>query len=158
MEIFCGTCLTTIRYVSFLNTTIAYSLTRHTLHWERKSLVTLQSSRFFSRQKLALTNEINTLHLLLTVMELQLCHNVFSGWQHLMALFDSCIPRWQLISCSVTGPSLCEGCGLQDYSACRSVELPFYVVFMTSSFTTVSEQIVMYIAVYLQYAEFTSVV
>ena len=85
------------------------------------------------------------------------CHEV-ARMSASMALFDDCIPLRQLISCSMTRPSLCEGCDLQDYSAYRSVELPFYVVFMTSSFTTVSEQIVMYTAVTLQFAEFTSVV
>ena len=109
------------------------------------------------RQKLALTNEINTLHGLSTVMELQLCHNVFSGRQHLMELFDDCIPRRQLVSCSVTRPSLCVGV------TCKTIKHTGQLsrhcsVCMISFFTTVSEQIVMYIAVDLQYAEFTSVV
>ena len=49
-----------------------------------------------TQQKIALTNEINALHglhLLSTVTELHLRHNVFSGCQHLMALFDDYILR-----------------------------------------------------------------
>ena len=82
-----------MRYVSFWNTTTAYSLTSHTLHREEGS-DNAATIEMLTQQKIALTNEINTLHglhLLSTLTELHLRHNVFSGCQHLMALFDDCI-------------------------------------------------------------------
>ena len=74
-----GTYLTTMRYVSFLNTTIAYSHIRHTLHREEGSRHAA-TVEMLPQQKLTLTCGINTLHglnLLSTVM-----HGVAITSQH----------------------------------------------------------------------------
>ena len=85
------------------------SLASHTLRRERKGLVMLQPSSCPHSGKLV--QQIRSaLFVDCICYGVQLCHNVFSGCQHLITvllpnlatMFDNCIPRRQLISCNMT--------------------------------------------------------
>ena len=84
------------------------SLASHTLHRERKGLVTLQPIGLLPWQKLDVTNQICALcrsHPL-SWSTITSCVQEMSASYYLTAMVDNCIPWQQFGSCSVTRPFL----------------------------------------------------
>ena len=92
-----------------LHTNKALSLASHTLCKERKGLGMLQPLICRHNRNLLWPMRSSLLVDCIRYQGVALCQSVFSKCQHLIyvtTLFDHCIPRWQLVSCSVTRPFL----------------------------------------------------
>ena len=89
-------------------TSILLSLASHTLCKERMSLVMLQPSSC-SQGRIAVTNQIRALrrsHPLSWSKITSQCVQQMSASYYLTAMFDNCVPRRQLGSCSMIRPFL----------------------------------------------------